>query len=282
MTESDEVLVIALAYCLSWEIAGARANQHWAKIHNYIEQSNTLSETERWICELYEESSPTAQEERSVLYRMNLRLHNPRVVLKFRQEVLQLLPESIVDLAAKHRLMNPLTVPRGYGPLRTWLAERNIKGFRPAPLPLAASAPPTLAAREADFLQFIEFPYFLEAFRRYWHRAPKNRNNKQTRILLTVAAALGQMMTFDSSDEIQEWCNRLAQIGSYTEQTQLDVADLCLIMVGESYDAHELAYRLLVDAQKVDRQNVINFCERYADDLTGFAREFVRGMQLTS
>ena len=100
------------------------------------------------------------------------------------------------------------------------------------------------------------------------------------RVLLCVSAALSQMLTFDSSSELREWCKRLAVIGSYSQQTQLDVAEMCMLMAGESYDAHELGFRLLVDAQALDRKNLITFCDRYADELTGFARELVRGMQI--
>lgn len=53
-------------------------------------------------------------------------------------------------------------------------------------------------------------------------------------------------------------------------------------MSHESYDAQELAFRLFVDAKKVDRQNLITFCERYSDELGGFAGELVRGMQIVA
>jgi hypothetical protein len=278
MRESDEFLVAAMAYCLSWEIAGARANQHWSVIRDYISQQDGLTEMERWSCELYEESSPTAQEERSIQSRINFRLDHPRAAVKFRRAILKLLPDAIRDTAAKHRLMISLVVPEGYGPVRTWLAERNIAGF-------SLSAPPALlplSVREAEFSQFIESPFFLEGYRRYWHQAPKFRNNKQMRVLLSVSASLSQMITFDDIHELKRWCAKLAIIGNYTEQTQLDVAELSLLMAGESFDVHELGYRLLVDAQAVDRQNIITFCDRYADELTDFARELVLAMKITA
>ncbi|MGZ0655233.1 hypothetical protein ACWPKO_13530 [Coraliomargarita sp. W4R53] len=275
MRQSDEFLVATMAYCLSWEIAGARASQHWSGIRNYIKENDALTELERWTCELYEETSPTAQEERSIQSRINARVDHPRVVITLRQAILDLLPASLSEVAVKHRLMQSLVVPEGYGPLRTWLAEHNVAGFRPVQPALAP-----LAAREAEFLQFIEAPLFLQGFREYWHQESKYRTNKQTRVLLSVAASLSQMLTVDNAADLQQWCTRLARIGSYTDQTQFDVADLSFLMLGESYDAHELGYRLLIDAQPVDRQNIITFCERYADELTGFARDFVNGMKI--
>jgi len=276
MSESDEILVVTMAYCLTWEIGGARASQHWQGIRNFAMTCDALSETERWVCELYEESSPTAQEERSILSRIKARLDHPRVVVTFRQAILNLLPSSIAEAAAKHRLMNSLSVPEGYGRLRSWLSEHKIAGLRPAQPDLAP-----LAAREADFLRFIESPYFLEGFRKFWQQAPKSRTNQQMRILLCIAASLSQMLACDDSSEWQQWCSRLASIGCYTEQTQADVAELCLAMTSESYDAQELAYRLFADAQAVDRRNIITFCERYTEELGGFARDLVRGMQIT-
>jgi len=275
MTDSDEVLLATMAYCLSWEIGGARASQYWEGIRDYVKTCEGLSETDRWVCELYEESSPTAQEEQSILSRINARLDHPRVVVKYRQVILELLPSSIAEIALKHRLMNSLVVPEGYGRLRSWLVEHRIDALRPAQPKLAP-----LAAREGEFLKFIEYPHFLEGFRAYWHQAPKCRNNQQTRVLLCVAASLSQMLAGEDLNDLQEWSARLGRIGSYTEQTQRDVSELSLVMSDESYDAQELAYRLFVDAKEVDRQNIITFCNRYVDELTDFARDLLRGMQV--
>jgi hypothetical protein len=276
MTDSDDFLVASMAYCLSWEIGGVRAREHWQAIREYIQSSGALTETERWMCELYEESSPTAQEERFILSRINARLDHPRVVVSFRQSILTLMPEALAELAAKHRLMHSLAVPEGYGMLRTWLMQHKIARSRPA-----QSEPIPRPAREADFLKFIEYPYFLESLRSYWHQAPKFRNNKQTRVLLCIAAAMSQMLTCDDAQELQVWVERMRKIVNFTMQTQADLADLCLAMMDASYDAQELAYLLFVDANKVDRINFITFCDRHSDELTDFARDMVRGMQMT-
>lgn len=275
MTESDDFLVVSMAYCLLWEVSGKRSSQHWPAIRDHIENSVALSETERWVCELYEESSPTAQEERSILSRINARLEHPRTVMAFRQSILALIPEELAEVAAKHRLMNSLSVPEGYSLLRSWLAQYKLTKVRPVQTEVAP-----LAAREADFLRFMEHPYFLEGFRRYWHQAPKSRNNQQVRVLLCVAAALSQMITCDDESELAQWSARLGQITNFTEQTQHDVADLSLKMLNESYDALELGYRLFVDAKEVDRINLTTFCQRYSDELTDFAGDLVRGMQV--
>jgi hypothetical protein len=51
-------------------------------------------------------------------------------------------------------------------------------------------------------------------------------------------------------------------------------------MFQESYDAQELGYRLFADAQAVDRKKLTAFCEHYENELTGFARELLRGLQI--
>ncbi len=276
MSESDAVLIASMGYCLTWEITGARANQHWQGIRDYIAGSATLSDMDRWVCELYEESSPTAQEERSILSRIEERLDSPQRAASFRNAILSILPVPLTDAALKHRLMNSLTSVEDYGRIRSWLIEHKLASFRPTP---KYRVP--LAEREADFIRFIEHPYFLEGFRRFWHAKPKKRNNKQMRVLLCASAALSQLITCHEASEVREWARRLGLIGSYSEQTQEDVSSLCLEMLDESYDAQELAYRILVDAREVDRRNLEIFCERYADELSDFAQDLVRGIHLT-
>lgn len=275
MAESDEFLIACMAYSLTWEIAGANASQHWSGIREYVQDHDGLSETERWICELYEESSPSAQEERSILARINVRIDHPRRIVNFHKATLRLLPESLVEAAEKHRLMNSLVLPQGYGRIRTWLSEHKFARLRPKP------GLPALATRESDFRSFIEHPYFIEGFRRFWHVSPKNRNCKQMRVLVCVAAALSQMLPGEGAEQLAEWSERLGRIGNYTEQTRKDVAELCQMMFDASYDAQELGYRLFADAKEADRRAIEAFCERYVDVLTGFARDLVGGMRLT-
>jgi hypothetical protein len=276
MSESDEFLIATMAYCLSWEISGTRAKQAWSGIREYISMSNDMSDTERWMCELYEESGPTAQEERSIISRLNARIIRPRASLHYQQSILALLPDSFVEVAKKHRLIGSLSFCEEASSLRRWLAQYKISS-----LPAANAVPlASLSAREHGFLEFIEHPYFLEGFRRYWHQHPKFRNNAQMRVLLCVAAAISQMVTCEDIVAIQSWVCRLSQICHYAEQTQQDLTELSFAMLNESYDAQELAYRLFVDARSVDQTNIITFCQRYADELTGFAHELVRGLQL--
>jgi len=274
MAESDEFLVACMAYCLSWEIAGANASRHWRGIREYVQHTDGMSEAERWICELYEEIGPSAQEERSILARINRRIDHPRRIVNFHKAILRLLPEAIVEAAAKHRLMNSLVLPQGYGRIRIWLSEHKFARLRPKP------ELPAPATREMDFKEFIEHPFFVEGFRRFWHAAPKYRNCKQTRVLLCVSAALSQMLPGESAEALAEWSERLGRMGNYTLQTREDVAELCQMMFDASYDAQELGYRLFADAKEADRAAIEAFCRRYADELTGFARDLVRGMQL--
>ena len=274
MAESDEFLIACMAYSLSWEIAGSNAFQHWSAIRDYVQHHEGLSERERWTCELYEESSPSAQEERSILARINQRIDHPRRIVNFHKAILKLLPKPLVEAAEKHRLMNSLVLPVGYGRIRTWLSEHKLARLRPTP------GLPALAAREAEFGRFIEHPYFIEGFRKFWHHAPENRNCKQTRVLLCMGAALSQMLPGEDAEESAEWSGRLGQVSNFTERTREDVAGLCQMMFDASYDAHELGYLLFADAKEADRDAIEVFCQRYTEELTGFARDLVGGLQL--
>jgi hypothetical protein len=278
MTDPDPVLCVKLAYCLTWEIASVRASQYWLRIRDFIKTCERRTEMDRWVCELYEESSPTAQEERSIVARINAQIDQPRSLESYRQAVLELLPGSLYPMVEKHRLIKALACHGGSrGRFSLWLAERKITALRSS----AGNLPP-MAEREADFLRFIESPLFVEAYRKFWHQAPKYRNNQQVRVLTCLAASLSQMVRLATVEELQVWIERLGCLGSFSIQTQRDLAELCMDMTTHTYDAQELAYRLLVDAQEVDRRKLIQFCYQYADSLTEFAQELVRGLQLSS
>lgn len=278
MPHPDPVLCVKLAYCLTWEIASVRASQYWPGIRDFLQTCERSSEMDRWVCELYEESSPTAQEERSIVARINAQIDQPRNLESCRQAILELLPGSLYPIAEKHRLIHALAGTASSGSrLSLWLAERKITALRPS-----TSNLPPLAEREADFLRFIESPLFVEAYRKFWHQAPKYRNNQQMRVLICLAASLSQMIGPVDVEALQIWIERLGNLGSYSIQTKRDIAELCLGMTVQTYDAQELAYRLLVDAKEVDRRKLIQFCHHYADDLTEFAQDLVQGLQLST
>jgi hypothetical protein len=276
MAETDEFLKIALAYCLTWEIAGSRAPGFWEELRAFKDRCDLLDEKELWMSELYEESSPTAQEERSILARIEARLDHPRAVLGFRKEILGILPASIRDAAEKHRLMKALVLPRAQGRVRTWLNQYKMASAKTHPergnLPLAE--------REAEFIRFLEYPHFLEGFRQYWKQAPKVRNGRETRQLLYFAAAFSQMVHCEETAEFEAWSRRFARACSFSAQTESDTLELGLEMLDQSYDAQSLAYRIFVDVNEVNRANLIQFCRKYEDKLTTFSQELVRALSL--
>jgi hypothetical protein len=277
-TGSEEFLIVCMAYCMTWELAGTRAPEYWSEVHAFVAGENTLGEKQRWTIELYEEGPPTAQEERSIRSRIDAYLHQPRDVAYFRSGILNLLPESLREAAATHSFMNGLSMPSTeYGILKSWVLRWKVARYK---APQVRVLP--LAEREEDFRRFLEQPYFVESFRRLWRVAPKRRDNRRTRVLVCIGAALSQMVRVDESVDFDLWTSRLTASCYFTSQTRDDLRSLIDDMADVSYDVQELAYRLFVDAREVDQQNLQGFIGRYGDELSALAPELARGMQFNT
>lgn len=271
---SEEFLIVCMAYCMTWELAGTRAPKHWGLIHALVGEAGRFNERERWVVELYEEGSPSAQEERSILSRIEAYLVQPRDVAYFRAGILNLLPEALREAAISHSMMRSLAMPSDYGKLKTWVMGWRIARYSRPQVPVLP-----LAEREADFERFLELPHFVEAFRRHWRAPPKYRNGRQTRTLVCRAAALGQMVQVDESIDFDQWTTHMAEDCHFSEQTRNELMLLTEEMSVFSYEAQELAYRFLIDAREIDQRNIRNFIKRFNRELSDFAQDFVRGMQ---
>jgi hypothetical protein len=260
---------------MTWELAGSRARGYWEGIHSFVAGENDLDERQRWMLELYEEGPPSAQEERSIRSRIDVYLIQPRDVAYFRSGILNLLPETLREAAAVHSFMRGLAMPPSdYGKLKSWVMNWKLARFK---APQVRALP--LAEREVDFNRFLELPYFVESFRQFWRVAPKMRSNRRTRVLVCIGAALSQMVRVDDTVDFDLWTDRLAAVCHLTGQTRHDLRILIDEMADVSYDVQELAYRLFVDAREIDQQNLMNFIERYSDELSDLAPELARGMQ---
>jgi hypothetical protein len=262
-----------MAYCMTWELVGSRAPKSWDLIHAFVAKEGSFAERERWAMELYEESSPSAQEERSVVSRIESFLLKPRDVAYFRAGILSLLPEALRHAAESHSMMRSFAMPSDYGKLKTW-----VMGWR-----LASYAKPhvtvsPLAEREADFARFLELPFFLQGFRRYWQAKPKYRNSRQTRTLVCRAAILSQIIQADESTDFEQWTLHMAGDCHFSEQTRGELIILTQEMSVFSYEAEELAYRFLIDAREIDQRNIVNFIKRFSGELSEFSKEFMQCM----
>lgn len=273
---TEDFLTACLAYCLTWELAGTRAPEHWDKIRDYVRSGGYIVERQQWTTELYEEAPATAQEERSILARVETLIVRPQDIGRFRDRVLALLPEPMRQSAAGHSLLRRVAVPTDHSKLKAWLVARTPRRFPP----LSQSFP--LGEREVEFDRFLELPYFLEAFRKFWEVPPKYRNNRQTRALICIGAVLSHSIPAPETGNIEKWSTRLADTCHYSPQTQEDLFVLIDAMSGFSYDTQELAYHLSVDAKSVDNENLRTFIRRHSDELTDFASEFVRDVELCS
>ena len=271
----EAYLVGVLAYCAVWEVAGYRAPENWGRIRFFLEEEAGLDERQRWAAELYEEAAPSAQEERSLQYRIEAHFSGPRDALAFRERVLALVPEAMHTTVAGHSLLRHLETPREFSRLKQWLAHWRLVG----PGRRRFTALP-LAEREAEFQRFLELPFVVEAFRRFWHRPPKYRNNQQTRVLVCVAAVLSQMVGVGESADMREWASRLSASCAFSDQTRDDIAGLAEDMSANFYDIEELAYRLVVDAKAVDKRNLREFVRTHRSRLADCSDELLRGLEL--
>lgn len=263
---------------MTWELTGTRAPEHWSEIRAFLLGENALDERQRWTIELYEEGPPSAQEERSIRSRIDAYLRQPRDVAYFRRGILNLLPESLRETASAHSFMHGLAMPSTeYGTLKSWVMRWKVARFQ---APEVRALP--LAEREADFSRFLEQPYFVVSFRRFWRVAPKCRNNRRTRVLVSLGAALSQMVRVDEAVDFDLWTSRLSASCHFTVQTKNDLRLLIDEMSSTSYDVQELAYRLFVDVREVDQQNLKNFIDRYCDELSALAPELARSMQFNT
>tara|TARA_B110000208_G_scaffold66130_1_gene85761 strand:- start:2614 stop:3408 length:795 start_codon:yes stop_codon:yes gene_type:complete len=260
---------------MTWELAGTRASEHWSGIQAFVSGENALGELQRWAIELYEEGPPTAQEERSIRARIDAYLLQPRDVAYFGSGILKLLPEGLRETAATHSSMHGLAMPSTeFGTLKSW-----VMGWKTAQYHAPKVRALPLAEREQDFNRFLEQPYFVESFRRFWQVAPKRRTNRRTRVLVCIGAALSQMVRVDEAADLDLWAERLTASCHFTSQTKDDLRSLIDEMCAISYDVPELAYRLLVDAREIDQQNLHGFIRCYRDQLSAMAPELARNMQ---
>ena len=263
---------------MTWELAGTRATAHWSDIHAFIAGENALGEMQRWTIELYEEGPPTAQEERSIRARIDAYLLQPRDVAYFGSGILKLLPEGLREAAATHSLMHGLAMPSTeFGTLKSW-----VMGWKTAQYHAPQVRTLPLAEREQDFSRFLEQPYFIESFRQFWRVAPKRRSNRRTRVLVSLGAALSQMVRMDEAADLDLWAERLTASCHFTSQTKDDLRSLIDELCAISYDVPELAYRLFVDAREIDQQNLPGFIRCYRDQLSALAPELARSMQFGS
>jgi hypothetical protein len=258
-----------MAYCMTWELAGSRARNHWELIRSFVAKNKNLDERQRWTLELYEEGPPSAQEERSIRSRIDAYLVQPRDVVFFRTGILDLLPAVLREAAAVHSFMHGLTLPAdGYGKLKSWRMSWNLGRSK-----VSTVRPVLLAEREEEFNRFLELPFFAESFRRFWRVGPKMRSTRRTRVLICIGAAMSQMVREEDSVGFERWTHRLATICHFSSETRHDLCRLMNAMSGTSYDVQELSYRLFVDARAIDQRNLERFVQLYGDELSECASE---------
>jgi hypothetical protein len=244
-------LSVCLAYCLSWETAGKVVRENWTKLRGIWQSLETLKPEDRRLIELYEESAPTVNEERYLTRRIEklVPTSKPRQVLA--TWMLGCLPDDLEKAAARHPLIRDWLSPTQRG-----LPFMLLRRPKAPPGQGEEEALPVESEREEDFAQFLAMPGFEKAFEQYWHRAPKDRTNKLTRALVTIAAILSH---FFSPQQFQKGSAVRAYLKGVCHFSDITVDELCEIarqLESHWYQTADLAYRLLVDARLRDRLNI--------------------------
>ncbi len=266
-----------MGYCLTWELAGARAPEHWAHLRAEAGRGDVLTELERWSAELYEEGPPSAQEERSLLSRIECALRGRRQLEAVKRLIVDLLPDVLHPAATRHSLLQGLRLRREPSVVETWLKRTGFGLAGDDGFPDAAAR---LGEREADFSRFLSLPGFEEQFRAFWRREPKLRGNRQTRALVTIGALAGQCIRPHDGVDWDRWAARFAGTCHYSIQTQQDVLLIAAETSGHCYDAQELAYRLLADARPQDIRYLKEWIARHEDEMNPIASELRRLLNL--
>jgi len=266
---SEDFLVAGLSYCLLWELWGDASEDDFAEHKERVERRCELTERDHWRLELYEESSPTAQEERSLLDRLQRYRRYAGNGVSIADSIVALLPPQLQERAARHSLLRRIDPPSPGWFARLFRRRGTAPRADPAPL----------ADREADFERFLNLPGAVEGFRRFWRRPPKNRDNRQTRVLVILGMALGQSIDLETESKRHRWLERLERACHFSEQTRDDLLEVAAMTNEASYNAEELAYCIMIDARNRDQANFVAFLETYESALYAFGAELERTLK---
>ncbi|MBC2594185.1 hypothetical protein H5P28_07910 [Ruficoccus amylovorans] len=244
-------LSVCLAYCLSWEIAGKMLRENWSRLRAVWQSLDALKPEDRRLIELYEEFAPTVSEERYLTHRIEKLVPTSKSRQTLALWMLSCLPDELEKAAARHPL------------IRDWLSptERSLP-FRLLRRPKAASGQsaeelfPAESEREEDFAQFLAMPGFEKIFEHYWHQPPKNRTNRLTRALVTVAAILSHFFTPQQFKRGSALRAHLKGVCHFSDATVDELCDIARKLESHWYQTADLAYRLLVDTRPRDRLNI--------------------------
>lgn len=252
---------LCLGYCLCWEIAGKASLESWRKLRAVTAECHIFGPNHRRLIELYEESRPSVSEERYLARRVERLVPDHDSRKRLAKWLLSCLPDEIELSAARHPLIRDwISPPKKKGNTRLFYRTAHRKASTPE------ERAPAESEREEDFAQFLAMPGFEKAFEDYWHKEPKNRNNRETRGLVTIAAILSHFFPPEQFEEHSTLRVSLKADCHFSDITVDELSAIGLKLESNWYQTADLAYRLMVDTRASDRVNIDQLLKSLEDD----------------
>lgn len=255
-------LTLCLGYCLAWEIAGKATHQSWRKLRQVVDACQALTPQDIRLIELYEESRPTVNEERFLARRVERLVPSHGSRQRLAKWLLSCLPGDMELSAARHPLIRDwISPPKKRGNTRLFYRTAHHR---------RSSGPderlPVESEREEDFAQFLAMPGFEKAFEDYWHAGPRNRKNRETRGLVTIAAILSHFFPPEQFEKHSALRKTLKVDCHFSDVTVDELSAIGLQLESNWYQSTDLAYRLMVDVRPSDRTHVVDLLLALEDD----------------
>lgn len=254
--------LVCLAYCLGWELH-LDNDRYWTDVHRYIAKGEKFCFLARANLELYEEGPTSFAEGQAVLNRLKGHLANRQEAKAARDVLLKLIPATKRKATESHPFLqgwgknslgksSPVWREGNFSHTDEILSEH--KRLFPE------------IDREADFHEFLQIPGFTKAFDHFWGKAPKHRNNKETRALITIAAICAFGFKMNDTDIRQKLTQCLAQEFHFSLQTTEDVMTIADHLDKRKMEPDQLAVRLITDASPIDAKSIAELLPRIGQD----------------
>ncbi len=251
---------LCLYACLGWELHLNRTEIE--QTIRQLQQESRLPAYLQWLVELYSESRTSLEEGRAVLAHL---LFEDNGVARARLTwslFTQLLPKSKLTGSRSHPLLSLLErISRRSG--RDLPAmDRDAMGLGPTK---ASRSLPEIE-RELAFNDFLSTPGFRDAFQAYWRKGPKNRNCRQTRVLILIASMVAICSNFSTEQEIADLKGALQEQCHFSEQTADNILSLVRDLHHEQLDYIWLALSFATDATDRDLRAFADFVQSASED----------------
>ena len=251
---------LCLYACLGWEL-------HLDPLEverdiRKLQRESHLPAYLQWVIELYSESRTSLEEGRAVLAHL-LAESNAGARARLSWAMLcELLPKSKLANTRFNPLLKLLERISERGGRELTVMDRDAVG-------LGQVSPPQVLPsieREEAFNDFLSTPGFREAFEEFWRKGFKNRNCRQTRVLVLVAAIVAICSHNHTGYDAVELKHTLQAQCHFSEQTAEDILQIVPGLHHEQLDAVWLALSFATDATGTDLGGFAEFVKHAQSD----------------